>query len=65
MGKILEATILSGKFQDEVVLLPWIPMIASDSSIPFKRLQFPIRLAYAMTINKSQGQTMTICGLDL
>lgn len=25
----------------------------------------PIRLAYTMTINKSQGQAMTICGLDL
>ena len=36
-----------------------------DSPIPFQRLQFPIRLAFAMTINKSQGQTMTFCGLDL
>ncbi|GFU93816.1 putative DD41D transposase [Trichonephila clavipes] len=32
---------------------------------PFKCLQFPIRLAFAKTINKSQGQTMTKCGLDL
>ena len=40
-------------------------MIPSDSSISFKCLQFSIRLAFAMTISKSQGQTMTICGLDL
>ncbi|GFX10943.1 ATP-dependent DNA helicase [Trichonephila clavipes] len=40
-------------------------MIPSDSTIPFKGLQFPIRLAFAMSINKSQGQTMSICGLDL
>ena len=40
-------------------------MIPSNSPIPFRRLQFPIRLAFAMTINKSQGQTMSICGLDL
>ncbi|KAL4091027.1 hypothetical protein QTP88_025769 [Uroleucon formosanum] len=64
-GNILEATILSGKFKGKVVLLPRIPMIPSDSTIPFKRLQFPIRLASAMSINKSQGQTMSICGLDL
>ncbi|XP_050064351.1 ATP-dependent DNA helicase pif1-like [Aphis gossypii] len=64
-GNILEATILSGKFKGKVVLLPRIPMIPSDSTIPFKRLQFPIRLAFAMSINKSQGQTMSICGLDL
>ncbi len=64
-GNVLEATILTGKFKGEIVLLPRIPMIPSDSPIPFKRLQFPIRLAFAMTINKSQGQTMSICGLDL
>lgn len=65
MSNILEATIFNEKFQGEVVLLPWIPMILSDSPIPFKRLQFPIRLAFAVTIVKSQGQTMTIYGLDL
>ncbi|XP_037912042.1 ATP-dependent DNA helicase pif1-like [Hermetia illucens] len=64
-GNILEATILAGKFKGKVVLLPRIPMIPSDSTIPFKRLQFPIRFAFAMSINKSQGQTMSICGLDL
>ncbi|CAB3261250.1 unnamed protein product [Arctia plantaginis] len=64
-GNILEATVLAGKFKGKVVLLPRIPMIPSDSTIPFKRLQFPIRLAFAMSINKSQGQTMSICGLDL
>ncbi|GFW18638.1 ATP-dependent DNA helicase [Trichonephila clavipes] len=56
MGNILEATILIVKFQGEVVLLPRIPMIPSDSPLPFKRLQFPIRLAFATTINKSQGK---------
>lgn len=64
-GNILESTILTGKFKGEVVLLPRIPMIPSDSTIPFRRLQFPIRLSFAMSINKSQGQTMSICGLDL
>uniref|UniRef100_A0A1I7T222 ATP-dependent DNA helicase n=1 Tax=Caenorhabditis tropicalis TaxID=1561998 RepID=A0A1I7T222_9PELO len=34
-------------------------------SCGFKRLQYPIRLAYACTINKSQGQTLSRCGLVL
>ncbi|XP_050527732.1 ATP-dependent DNA helicase PIF1-like [Daktulosphaira vitifoliae] len=64
-GNIIEATILTGRFKGEIVLLPRIPMIPSDTTLPFKRLQFPVRLAYAITINKSQGQTMSVCGLDL
>ena len=33
--------------------------------IPFSRRQFPVRLAFAMTINKSQGQSVQNVGLDL
>ncbi|KAG5528876.1 hypothetical protein RHGRI_029514 [Rhododendron griersonianum] len=29
------------------------------------RHQFPVRLAYAMTINKSQGQSVKFIGVDL
>ncbi|XP_026470270.1 uncharacterized protein LOC113374441 [Ctenocephalides felis] len=65
MGNITEAIILGGKFKDDVVLLPRIPLIPSESVILFKRLQFLIRLAYAMTINKSQEQTMNFCGINL
>ncbi|XP_075492550.1 uncharacterized protein LOC142530613 [Primulina tabacum] len=35
------------------------------STIPFKRKQFPIRLCYAMTINKAQGQTLEFVGIYL
>ena len=37
----------------------------SDTVIPFLRLQFPVRLAFSMTINKSQGQTLDYVGLYL
>lgn len=65
MPNLIEATIISGKSAGEVVLLPRIPMIPTDMPFEFKRLQFPVRLAFAMTINKAQGQTLQICGLNL
>jgi ATP-dependent DNA helicase PIF1 len=40
--------------------LPRIPMILTDMSFEFKRLQYPVRLAFAMTINKAQ-----VCGINL
>ena len=65
MKNIVEASILNGKFRGESVLLPRIPIISTEVHIEFKWIQFTIRLAFAMTINKSQGQTMSVCGLDL
>jgi len=43
------------------IILPRIPLYPSDDemfSFQFKRKQFPIRLSFAMTINKAQGQTL-------
>jgi ATP-dependent DNA helicase PIF1 len=53
---------LNGKFKGEDVLLPRIPMITTDMPFEFKRLLFPVRLAFAMTINKAQGQSLKVCG---
>ena len=58
MTNIIEAKILTGPFKGENVLILWIPMIPTDMSFQFKRLQFPIRLASAITINKAQGQSV-------
>lgn len=65
MRTVIEATIISGKFKGENVLIPRIPIICSDLSFEFKRFQFPIRIAFAITINKSQGQTLNTVGLNL
>ncbi|VDK72257.1 unnamed protein product [Cylicostephanus goldi] len=35
------------------------------SGIAFRRLQFPIRLAFCLTVNKSQGQTFDKVGVIL
>jgi hypothetical protein len=50
MNNIIEATILNEKFKGEDVLLPRIPMIPTNMSFGFNSLQFPVRLAFAMTI---------------
>jgi hypothetical protein len=65
MKNVIEAIVLNGKFRGEIILLPQIPIIPTDVSIQFKHLQFPIRLATAITNNKSQSQTMSVCSLDL
>ena len=52
---VIEATILCGAYEGEDVFIPRIPLIPNDLPFNFKRLQFPIRPCYAMSINKSQG----------
>lgn len=65
LNNLIEATIITGKYKGEDVLLPRIPMIPTDLPFDFKRLQFPVRLAFTMTINKAQGQSLQVCGLNL
>ena len=65
MTNIIEAKILTGPFKGEDVLKPRILMIPTDMSFQFKKLQFPIRLAFAITINKAHGQSLELCGLYL
>ena len=53
MKNIIEAEIISGCGKGDVVFIPRIPLTPSDLPFKFKRLQFPIRLSFAMSINKS------------
>ncbi|KAH7679123.1 DNA helicase protein [Dioscorea alata] len=64
---IIEARIISGSNIGEKVYIPRIIMSMQNSKWPFImcKKQFPIRLSYAMTINKSQGQTLDLVGLYL
>ncbi|CAF1621204.1 unnamed protein product, partial [Didymodactylos carnosus] len=60
MPHVIEATILTGCAKGEDVFIPRISMIPTDMPFEFKRLQFPVRLAFAMSINKAQGQSLKV-----
>jgi len=65
---VISAKIESGDFKNTHVFIPRIPLLTSqDEKIPvqFKRTQFPLRLCFAMTINKAQGQTLDFVGIYL
>lgn len=59
------AEILTGCSIGEKTFIPRIPIISSDLPIFFKRIQLPIKVAFSISINKSQGQSFTLVGLDL
>lgn len=42
-----------------------ISPMPTDFSLEFKRVQFPERHAFGMTINKSQSQSLEVCGIKL
>ncbi|KAK6160522.1 hypothetical protein DH2020_003903 [Rehmannia glutinosa] len=68
LGKhVLESKILTGANAGHKVLIPRMTLTPSDLRIPFKfqRRQFPLIVSYAMTINKSQGQSLSNVGLYL
>ncbi|KAG5879163.1 hypothetical protein JTB14_029965 [Gonioctena quinquepunctata] len=64
---ILECELLSGEKKGERLFLPRLKMKVQDTMLPKEiiRLQFPVQLAYAITINKSQGQTLDRVGICL
>lgn len=64
---IIDASILAGAHAGKRVLIPRTLLTPSDTNLPFqmRRQQFPVRLAYAITINKAQGQTFDKVGLYL
>jgi ATP-dependent DNA helicase PIF1 len=65
--RVVEAKIITCKRTGNMAFIPRIKFISDNSDLPFTfaRKQFPLRLVYAMTINKFQGQTLSHVGLHL
>ena len=62
---IIQATIVTGPKKGITAIIPRI-VLTSDTEqagVEFDRLQLPVRLAFSMTINKSQGQTLDKVGI--
>ncbi|KAL1928886.1 hypothetical protein VTP01DRAFT_2672 [Rhizomucor pusillus] len=64
---LIETEIIIGHHAGRIVYIPRITIYSSESEelqFRFFRHQVPVRMPFAMTINKSQGQTLdriTIC----
>ena len=64
---VIEAITLNGSHPNQKVLLHRMDMNPSENKWPFhlRRRQFPVSLSFAMTINKSQGQSLSVVGVFL
>ena len=64
---LLQVRILTGPCTGELTFICRVKVISNEGQLPFKlhRIQFPVRLGFGMTINKSQGQSLKVVGLDL
>ena len=51
----------------KILILPQIPCHYGGKNFPFEltQLQFPLKIAFALTINRSQGQSAQKCGILL
>ncbi|KAG5525404.1 hypothetical protein RHGRI_031907 [Rhododendron griersonianum] len=67
-SNFIDAEILTGAFKGTRTFLHRIPLKTPENmKLPFEmtRRQFPIRLSFALTINKAQGQTIPHVGIYL
>ena len=67
LNHLLHCEILTGPCKGKFVYIPRINFTLTKSQLPFTlcRRQFPVQVAFAITINKSQGQTIQHVGIYL
>jgi ATP-dependent DNA helicase PIF1 len=65
--RIIEGQVMTGTHKGKSVLIPKISLTLRNNKWPFvlQRHQYLIKVCYSMTINKSQGQTLSTIGVYL
>ena len=68
-GRVLEVNIIGGDHHGKTEFIPCITLSPTEDDANFsfklKRRQFPVHLAFSITINKAQGQSVGRVGIDL
>ncbi|KAL8534666.1 hypothetical protein ACS0TY_010627 [Phlomoides rotata] len=65
--RLIEGKVLTGSISGELAFIPGLSLTPSDPRLSFKfqMRQFPLIVSYAMSINKSQGQSFAHVGVFL
>ena len=65
---IIKAMIMTGSHKEKIAFIPRITLDnSSDPTLPFymSRRQYPVKLAFAFTVNKARGQSLEWNGIYL
>ena len=66
--RVLQVQLIGGDHNGQLALIPRISLIPTSTpnfTFKIRRRQFPVRLAFAITINRAQGQSVKHVGLNL
>ncbi|XP_076906483.1 uncharacterized protein LOC143562616 [Bidens hawaiensis] len=66
-NRVIEVVVISGTNIGDRTYISRSNLIPTDTKLPFRfqRRQFPVAVCFAMTVNKSQGQSLSRVGLFL
>ena len=65
--RVLEVRLLTGEHAGTTTFIPHLSLTPKTTQVPFVfcQRQFPVKVCFAMSINKSQGQSVDHVGVDL